>query len=609
MKLKKIIESCYLCSRFVFLYPRNRWTGNHWDSWKIREYLYGRRLNLTSSVSLGIYGKAFKQVPKPNRKYDFETVDKVKSYPWAIWFYIVKFVYEWILQIFHCIPTYTELDAMEPGWRKAFGIQLCEELKAQLKKDHYLYKYRITQIKEKFGCYDEKTEILTEKGWKYFKDLQSEDKVATLGKDNNIEYHIPHEIMNYDYSGLMYKLVNRGLDILVTPNHNLYVAKGSYFYHKKNNLKVLNPFEFCTPDKYFRKDKRFLKTGKWQGLIPNSEFVIPSWKSIRTFSKSTSNKIRIYQMPEFKCDIHEFLQFLGFYVAEGYVNYGDGQGSSISVAYNPYDEEILVTKLLSGIKVNFKQAGLGLKRFSNATLAKWLKENCGHLAWNKKVPEFIKSLSPEYIEEFLTYLYLGDGQKSKTSNILTTTSKQLSDDVCELLLKAGYSFSVNTREPHNSINSKIHGKRLTYEISWLKLPEIEIDMSKAKHTKSFVEDWVQYTGKIYCVNVKNHIVYVRRNGKGYWCGNSLHWYDEGHSQAVRDIIHKYENISWNTCIRCGKPSTKITSGWISPYCDDCYPKGYLVYEEKMPDGSWQETKEYRERMEKLDKEHEMERNK
>lgn len=158
MKLKKIIESCYLCSRFVFLYPRNRWTGNHWDSWKIREYLYGRRLNLTSSASLGIYGKAFKQVPKPNRKYDFETVDKVKSYPWAIWYYIVYFIAEYVLPVFHCIPTYTELNAMEPGWRKAFGIQLCKELKTQLKKDHYLYKYRITQIKEKWGYlhwYDE----------------------------------------------------------------------------------------------------------------------------------------------------------------------------------------------------------------------------------------------------------------------------------------------------------------------------------------------------------------------------------------------------------------------------------------------------------------------
>ena len=168
-KLKRIwhtIESCYLCSRFVFLYPRNRWTGTHWHSWKIREYLYGCPAQTTWKhgekiqipATTGIHGKAFEQVPKPNRQYDFETIDKVKSYPWAIWYYIVLFLYKYFLPIFHCIPTYTELDDMEPGWRKAFGIQMCKELKTQLKKEHYLYKYRITQIKEKWGYlhwYDE----------------------------------------------------------------------------------------------------------------------------------------------------------------------------------------------------------------------------------------------------------------------------------------------------------------------------------------------------------------------------------------------------------------------------------------------------------------------
>ena len=49
------------------------------------------------------------------------------------------------------LPSYTELDAMEPGWRKAFGIQMCKEIKKELKKYKFLYKYRITQIKEKWG--------------------------------------------------------------------------------------------------------------------------------------------------------------------------------------------------------------------------------------------------------------------------------------------------------------------------------------------------------------------------------------------------------------------------------------------------------------------------
>ena len=46
---------------------------------------------------------------------------------------------------------YTELDAMPNGWRKAFGIDLCKELKESLIKVNYLEKYRITDIKEKYG--------------------------------------------------------------------------------------------------------------------------------------------------------------------------------------------------------------------------------------------------------------------------------------------------------------------------------------------------------------------------------------------------------------------------------------------------------------------------
>ena len=49
--------------------------------------------------------------------------------------------------------SYTELDAMPAGWREAFGIELCEEIKICLSKmkPDVAAKYMITQIKEKYG--------------------------------------------------------------------------------------------------------------------------------------------------------------------------------------------------------------------------------------------------------------------------------------------------------------------------------------------------------------------------------------------------------------------------------------------------------------------------
>lgn len=47
--------------------------------------------------------------------------------------------------------TYTELDAMPYGWRKAFGHQMLEEIRAVLVRGDYLNQYRIFEIKEKYG--------------------------------------------------------------------------------------------------------------------------------------------------------------------------------------------------------------------------------------------------------------------------------------------------------------------------------------------------------------------------------------------------------------------------------------------------------------------------
>mgnify|MGYP001260663766 CR=1 FL=1 len=47
--------------------------------------------------------------------------------------------------------SYTELDSMPDGWRKAFGEQMCEDVREELVRAEYLDQYRISQIKEKYG--------------------------------------------------------------------------------------------------------------------------------------------------------------------------------------------------------------------------------------------------------------------------------------------------------------------------------------------------------------------------------------------------------------------------------------------------------------------------
>ena len=46
---------------------------------------------------------------------------------------------------------HTLLDEMPDGWRKAFGLMMCEELRNELLKYDYLKKYRVVQVKEKYA--------------------------------------------------------------------------------------------------------------------------------------------------------------------------------------------------------------------------------------------------------------------------------------------------------------------------------------------------------------------------------------------------------------------------------------------------------------------------
>lgn len=212
----------YMCIRYPFLYPRNRFTDKH------RVNLLHRFINnfyYQSIQEINITGKLTKEKPKYlnkhlaffdyNVKLDVENktlrinnrIDsqlfKLNSLMWNDdrfeivdlnvifgicgnpiiqvylkprdendntnygfsyyrvkliinqnkyrWYKIIKWIDEKILDKILFLPTYTEWDAMPIGWNKAFGKEYLKDLKKQLKKDKMLYKFRIMDLKEKFG--------------------------------------------------------------------------------------------------------------------------------------------------------------------------------------------------------------------------------------------------------------------------------------------------------------------------------------------------------------------------------------------------------------------------------------------------------------------------
>lgn len=211
-KIKRSIRSTILCIRFPFLYPRNRFTDLHYNNWKIVEFhrkwwkhtednfilhitndkkkslinygdinnhFYTLRIKNDYlevcdehyrpllSIPISNYGKGkIIRTGWEDKKTPYLVVEDWKDNPEANhfikivhakwlqrWIKFLDWINAWPLQLFHCIPSYTELDAMDKGWRDAFGLQMCKEIRAALLKHGWkcLFKYRITQIKEKYG--------------------------------------------------------------------------------------------------------------------------------------------------------------------------------------------------------------------------------------------------------------------------------------------------------------------------------------------------------------------------------------------------------------------------------------------------------------------------
>lgn len=150
----------YMCIRYPFLYPRNRFTDKHYNNWKVLNFAQNIH-NKYSHVKFKL-GEPLSELEISSFKnlypYHVEQPSDEMIKGWINWWAkpvwkMIIFFHDYILGLIHCLPTHIEWDSVEPGWKKAFGKQYLKDLKKQLKKDKMLYSWRITDIKEKWGTF------------------------------------------------------------------------------------------------------------------------------------------------------------------------------------------------------------------------------------------------------------------------------------------------------------------------------------------------------------------------------------------------------------------------------------------------------------------------
>ena len=116
--------------------------------------------------------------------------------------------------------------------------------------------------------------------------------------------------------------------------------------------------------------------------------------------------------------------------------------------------------------------------------------------------------------------------------------------------------------PHNVWTGEIP-KNFDYERTWAdNIP----DGWRLAFGDQMIEELDQLL-KRYNIEKEYYLMQIKEKYGG------LRWYDNGFPkegyEEYKDWLYKYEELSFKTCINCGKPAIGYTKGWISPLCKEC----------------------------------------
>jgi glycosyltransferase involved in cell wall biosynthesis len=423
------------------------------------------------------------------------------------------------------------------------------------------------------SCYDELTEVLTNEGFKLFKNLNKSEKIACLNPHNGeMEFHNPLGYIKQKFNGELICVENDFINFKVTPNHNMFCVDAD----KEDSVYSLIPAEdiYNSNNEY-----RFKKNCNWNGterkfmIIPEifsneydlqnildkeenlNEFVGVTGlidnqyggKNIATVSKSVKNNIYILNRNDYpnrykidkKVNMDKWLKFFGFWLADGWIS-DKYQVSICQYKDNNVLEEMFeilsemgfnpkYVKNKNTLRVVDKQLWTYLKKFGKAN--------------EKYIPKELLQLPKRQLDILLNYYLIGDGSMAnkRKRQYAYTCSENLANNIQEICLKLNLSCSIKNRGKRTPKNQTTRLKIIS------NFDQFVLTIGKHGNRKSapkilkkeyFKE---QYNNFVYCVEVPYNIICVRRNKKIFFCGNS-HLPDLEILKPSMNILHNDINM-------------------------------------------------------------------
>jgi hypothetical protein len=348
-------------------------------------------------------------------------------------------------------------------------------------------------------CYSPDTEVLTENGFLLLKDIVEKKlkvKIASMNPENGkLSYHYPTDYVKLYYKGKMFHQKGTCIDLLVTPEHRMFVRKAW-------NGRKGKPFEFIEACKLPR-HVEYKRDADWDGKEVKN-FYLPSV----TRKSKFGNPVILRNITAIPMD--DWLRFFGIWIAEG-PTFIDRGRYKVHIAQRNKVKRKTILEWARRCGFNAKEKPDGILIWSKQ-LYEYLKQ-FGH-AENKFIPKEFKQLSKRQLKILFEALMFGDGFKRKSSWVYGTASKQLADDVHEIALKLGYVTTIKKRRGGTIAFGKYRRKGL-YVLSISKN-----NVTPAVNSFKDNREWIDYEGFVYDITLPPyHLLYIRRNGKACWSSN------------------------------------------------------------------------------------------
>lgn len=389
-------------------------------------------------------------------------------------------------------------------------------------------------------CYSADTEVLTDKGWKTFGNVQYTNKILAFNKDKKLlQWEYPIDIYWKNYNGKMIRFKNREINLLVTPNHRMLNILKKDFYKKKYKFRTNLARDLFDSGEFV-----VFQAGNFNGENPQY-FEIPEYKDGRK-----------YIHPKKQIKMIDWSRFLGWFLSEGSCFKSGVKISQFKKSkYNKDIEEVLST-----LPFNYSIIKEGYKIHS-VQLSNYLKQ-FGH-ASEKFIPNYIKNASFEIMRIFLDEFCKGDGDIHEGNRRYHSSSKILIGDIQELLIKMGISSTIY--KDKRNIMKSTNGKYYSFTNNVLSLEERKLSYTSIRKSN---KKEIEYNDFVGCVAVPSSYIVVRRDGRVAISGNT------GEMGSL--LYHTHPNEIFNTTLMKIK-SELVKSGYVGYVDINCIANARGIY--------------------------------